>query len=98
MNLNELLNDPIVQSWLLPAATGLIILVISIFVFKSMRRSRRARIAQLNESTEVSKENAHLHEELRRRIIDHINLLSRVIQLNPVIPGNTPEDNTLEGR
>lgn len=98
MNIDELLNDPLIQSLLWPVATGLLVMVGLFFMLRSLQKSRKIRKAQEKEIAILYNDNAAIREELRQRIMDYVYLLSRIIQLNPVIPGNTPEDNTLEGR
>jgi len=98
MNIDDLLNDPIIQALLGPVSIGAVMIVVLIFITKSIRKSRRARNEREKEIATVKLDNLALREELRQRIIDHINYVSRVILLNPVVPGNTLEDNSLEGR
>lgn len=77
---------------------GVIVLLITFLIIRSVRKSNRLSREVEKESKSLKNDNGLLQEELRTRIIDHVKLISRVIQLNPVVPGNTPEDNTLEGR
>ena len=73
---------------------GAVILILLVLLFK--------KISGKKNSSGSSNSNDHISQfkanELRQRTIDHIHSLSRIIALNPVIPGNTPDSTTLESR
>ena len=98
MDFDELVKNEKVQLIAGLIIIGAVILLITFLLFKSVKKSRDARKEKEREAAELKNDNASLREELRQRLIDHIKYVARIIQLNPVIPGNTPEDNTLEGR
>jgi two-component system, sensor histidine kinase PdtaS len=98
MNLNEWLDNPTVNEWLWPAIAGLLTLILIIVVYKKIKQARRSRIELEQASAKIKTDNQNLAQAIRNRVIDHINLLARILRLNPVIPGNTPEDTTLESR
>ena len=98
MSTNELLSNPFVKTWLGPALVAVVVIGILFFVFRALNKSRTRQNQIEQESASVKNDNAALREELRHRIVDHIKFLSRILQLHPVIPGNTPENVSLEGR
>jgi two-component sensor histidine kinase len=98
MNVDELLNNPIVQKWLVPGLFGLFGLLILMLLVKRNRKSIQKNAAIERESAIVKETNQELYEEIRERLIASLKNQARLIALNPVIPGNTPEDTTLESR
>jgi two-component sensor histidine kinase len=98
MNLQELMNDPIVQQWLGPGLGTLAGLVVLIILVNQIRKFNRKNTAIAKESTTVKEDNQSLAQEVRQRAINNLQAQARLLRLQPVIPGNTPDDTTLEGR
>ncbi len=69
-----------------------------IFLYKKIIQAKEKRKQQKQDALKLKNDNLGLAQELRKRIIDNLNMLSRVINLNPVVAGNTPEDTSLESR
>lgn len=73
---------------------GAVILILLILLFKKIiGKKNSSGTPNSNETISPSQAN-----ELRQRMIAYINSLARIIALNPVIPGNTPDSTTLESR
>jgi two-component sensor histidine kinase len=67
-------------------------------IVKQIKRRNRKNSAIVNESIVVKETNQKQTEEIRQRIISNLKTQALLLKLYPVIPGNTPEDTTLEGR
>jgi two-component sensor histidine kinase len=98
MNITDLLNDEQVQLTIGLSITGIIVLIIAILIFKSIRKEQKKRKEKDKETDSIRSNNMSLRQEIRQRLIDHVKYISRILVLHPVIPGNTPDDNSLEGR
>jgi two-component sensor histidine kinase len=98
MNIQEWLDNPENRSMLIQGATGLIVIVLGLLIAKRIKRVNGQRKIIARENAQVKEDNQALSHEIRDRLIENINMLSRIIKLNPVIPGNTPDDSTLESR
>jgi len=96
--MEDFFNDSRIQSGLWLAIITIGGIGIPFFVIRFLKKSKIESRKQGQEITFLKQDNISLREELRQRITDHINFISRIILLHPVIPGNTPEDNSLEGR
>lgn len=98
MSKDDLLANPIVQEWLIPGLIGLLALLILILLLKRIRKSIRKNATIEHESITVKEINQELYKEVRKRIISNLKTQARLLGLNPVIPGNTPDETTLESR
>lgn len=98
MNIQEWLNDQENRLMLMQGAAGLVAIVLGLILIKRIKRIRKQREAVAHETIQVKEDNRALAQEIRDRLIENINTLSRITKLNPVIPGNTPDDSTLESR
>src|SRR5688572_26211257 len=98
MNIPEWLDKPENSLLLMQGAAGLMAIVLVIMLFKRARRVRKQREEAAQETAQVKANNQALAQEIRDRLVENIRMFSRVIKLNPIIPGNTPDDSTLEGR
>jgi two-component sensor histidine kinase len=98
MNIQDWFNDPLIKTWLIDGLLALIGLIALIFIFSQVRKSNRKRAALLHESIALKKEIQDLRLEFRERLISSLKNQARLIALNPVVPGNSPEDISLEGR
>lgn len=98
MNPQELLNNPVVQKWLMPGLGAIAGLVLLIIIAKQIRKFNRKNAAIEKETATVKEDNQSLALEVRQRAINNLQTQARLLRLHPVIPGNTPDDTTLEGR
>lgn len=96
--MDDMLNNLLVQQWLLPGLATLIGLVILVLIIKRVRKTSQRNSAIQYESATVKETNQELHEEVRRRLISNLKTQAQLLRLHPVISGNSPEDVTLEGR
>jgi two-component sensor histidine kinase len=92
------LNDPIIKIWLVDGLLALVGLIFLFLIFRTVRKSNRQRAQLYQESNSLKKELQNLRSELRERLISSLKNQSRLIALNPVIPGKMPDDTTLESR
>ena len=95
MDFKNWLDNPETRSLLL---TGLALIILTTIFFKKIKKARKKKEEHEKETAKVKEDNQILSREIRSRIINDVNNLSRIIGLNPVIPGNTPESATLESR
>jgi two-component system, sensor histidine kinase PdtaS len=77
---------------------GIGVVILLIVLYSSIRKKRALKSRQQIHSAKSAEDIQSLSLEIRKRVIDNINMLAKVISLNPVIPGNTPESGTLESR
>jgi two-component sensor histidine kinase len=98
MNMQDWLNDPLFKTWLIDGLLALLGLIVFIFIFRQVRKSRRKQTALHHESSGLKNEIQHLRLEFRERLISSLKNQALLIAMNPVVPGNSPEDISLEGR
>jgi two-component sensor histidine kinase len=98
MNPKELLHDPIIQAWLLDGLLALGSLILVFFAFRQFKKANQKRRELHHESIALKKELQTLRMEFRERLISSLKNQARLIAMNPVVPGNSPEDISLEGR
>ena len=96
--MQEWITDPPITPWLFYGLGACTVLLILIIIFFLIGKSNRKQGDLLQESLALKKENQTLRLELRERLITSLKNQARLISLNPVIPGNSVENITLEGR
>jgi len=98
MDFQKLLEDPEIQMMLIWGLAALALLILLRILYKKIKRVQKLREEKTRETLQIKTDNQILSQEIRKRLIENINTLSRIIRLNPVIPGHIPEDTTLESR
>ena len=98
MKIQDWLNDPLMKAWLIDGLLALLGLIVLIYIFRRVKKSNRIRAEIQHESIGLKKEIQNLHLEFRERLISSLKNQALLIALNPVVPGHSPEDISLEGR
>jgi two-component sensor histidine kinase len=98
MNVTEWIEDPEKRRLLIQGAAGLVVLILMIVFYRRIKKVIKGGEEKAKATAIIQSDNQELAQAIRNRIIEHNNLLSRILRLNPVIPGNTPDDTTLESR
>jgi two-component sensor histidine kinase len=98
MDVQKLLNDPEVLAWLMDGLLALAGLILFLFIAKRVRKFNKKNATIEKESTDVKVDNQSLAEAVRQRAINNLHTQARLLKLHPVVPGNTLDDISLEGR
>ena len=98
MSFTEIINNEEAKVWIIPALGVITAAIVLLIITRSINKAQKKKTAIINESLSVKENNQTLTNQVRERVISNLQTQARLLMLNPVTPGKTIDNTTLESR